>query len=130
MVIQPAVNYENDGADDVALAFAEILAVAKAKARRNTEPPFRAGELAGWAGSSLALREALEEAGCTEPTNSAKTGYWLRALKNRIAGGLRLQCEQVKGGRLAAQWTLVAVAADGKTAQKISKGVGDGGDEG
>lgn len=111
-----AVKYENDGADDVALAFAEILAVAKAKARRNAQPRFRAAELAGWAGSSLALREALEEAGCTEPTNSAKTGYWLRALKNRIAGGLRLQCDQVNGGRLAALWSLVPVGEHKKNA--------------
>ena len=62
---------------------------------------------ASWAASNYALRDALEQAGCLDTTSTAKVGYWLRANKNRNAGGLRLLVVKVNGGKLAAKWQLV-----------------------
>lgn len=100
-----SVNYDNDGTSEIALAFQVMQTVAKAKVR-TTPPEFRASDLAIWSTSNFALRDALEQAGCTESNSAAKVGMWLRAHKNRIAGGLRLQSKAVDGGRQPNRWLL------------------------
>ena len=103
-----AVDYDNDGSGEIAAAFQAINVVATAKvAARNAE--FQASDLAIWASSNYALRDALEQAGCSDPISSGKVGYWLRANKNRIAARLRLETKQVNGGRQASKWILTPI---------------------
>jgi hypothetical protein len=108
-----AVNYENDGSGEVALAFGEIEAVGRLKSLLRGQVSFRSSDVATWASGSFALCEALEQAGCADSKNSVKVGYWLRAHKNRIAGGLKLVCETVDGGRQANRWMLMAAGVGG-----------------
>ena len=102
-----AVNYENDGSGEIANVFATIQSIANVKQSASKEKDFRAHDLANWAAANIGLRDALEQAGCTETTSSAKLGYWLRAHKNRIAGGLKLVCKQIDGGRKPSKWQFV-----------------------
>lgn len=100
-----AVDYSNDGSGEISVVFDTIQTVVTAKvAGRITE--FRASDLALWASGNFALRDALEQAGCADPVSSSKVGYWLRAHKNRIAGGLKLVVKQVDGGRQSNKWQL------------------------
>ena len=104
-----AVQFDNDGAGDIASALLQIRAVAQAKLRTQGAGryEFGANELASWAASNYALRDALEQAGCSDTSSAGKLGYWLRANKNRNAGGLRLLVVKVNGGKLASKWQLV-----------------------
>jgi putative DNA primase/helicase len=100
-----AVDYSNDGSGEISMVFDTIKTVVTAKvAGRISE--FRASDLALWASGNFALRDALEQAGCVDPVSSSKVGYWLRAHKNRIAGGLKLVVKQVDGGRQSNKWQL------------------------
>jgi hypothetical protein len=117
-----AVQFHNDGSDDIAEAFKVIVVVAKAKTRVGAQPKFRASELANWAAGNYELRDALQEAGCADPTNAASVGYWLRSLKHRIAGGLRLEIRQVNGGRAAALWCVCQVGSGASSAANTAKG--------
>ncbi len=58
------------------------------------ERTFTAGEMSRVVGSlsdtNNEMHDALIQMGCTEPTNPIKVGYWLRASKDRIGGGLKL----------------------------------------
>ena len=103
-----SVNYENDGSSEIAVTFQVIQTVAKAKVR-TTPPEFRASDLALWGSGSYVLRDALEQAGCAESNSAAKVGMWLRAHKNRIAGGLKLVSKMVDGGRQPNKWLLQSV---------------------
>lgn len=102
-----AVNYENDGSGEIANVFATIQSIANVKQGASKEKDFRSHDLANWAAANIGLRDALEQAGCSETTSSAKLGYWLRAHKNRIAGGLKLVCKQIDGGRKPSKWQFV-----------------------
>ena len=84
-----------------------MVAQAKLRTQGAGRYEFGANELANWAASNYALRDALEQAGCLDTSSTAKVGYWLRANKNRNAGGLRLLVVKVNGGKLAAKWQLV-----------------------
>ena len=106
-----AVDYGNDGSDEIAGAFEAMAVVATAKVHGD-KLEFRASDLALWASSSFALREALELAGCTDPVSSPKVSYWLRALKNRIAGDYKLTFRKVHGGREAGKWMLEIAELD------------------
>lgn len=106
-----AVEYANDGAGEIGAAFIAIQAVVLAKLP-GLAPEFRANDLAIWASSNYALKDALEQAGCLDPASSAKVGYWLRAHKNRMAGGLTLQFRQVDGGRQPNKWSLQKTAVE------------------
>jgi len=109
-----AVDYGNDGSDEISVAFTVIATVAAAKVHGG-KLEFRTSDLAIWASSNFALREALELAGCTDPVSSSKVSYWLRALKNRIAGGYKLIFNKVHGGREAGKWLLVLAEMDAQT---------------
>lgn len=106
-----AVDYSNDGAGEIGVVFATIQTVVQAKSGQRQGAEFRANELALWAGGHFGLRDALEQAGCADPTRSGQLGYWLRAHKNRIAGGLKLTMTQVNGGKLPAKWSLQTVSS-------------------
>jgi putative DNA primase/helicase len=103
-----AVEYENDGAGEIGAAFEAIQQLAKAKLPGRTLE-FRASDLTLWASGNYPLRDALEQAGCADPSKSAQIGYWLRAHKNRIAGGLKLTTKEINGGRQAAKWMLLSL---------------------
>ena len=81
-----------------------MVAQAKLRTQGAGRYEFGANELAA---SNYALRDALEQAGCPDTSSTAKVGYWLRANKNRNAGGLRLLVVKVNGGKLASKWQLV-----------------------
>jgi len=102
-----AVDYSNDGSGEVGVAFSTIQTMAKAKVAGRI-PEFRASDLALWASGNFALRDALEQAGCSDSVSSSKVGYWLRAHKNRIASELKLQSKKIDGGRQSNKWQLVA----------------------
>jgi hypothetical protein len=55
---------------------------------------FTAGEMARVVGSISDERNEMSDAmmqmGCAEPNNPIKVGYWLRAAKDKIGGGLKL----------------------------------------
>jgi len=103
-----SVNYGNDGTGEIAVTFQVMQTVAMAKVR-TTPPEFRASDLAIWSTSNYALRDALEQAGCAESNSAGKVGMWLRAHKNRIAGGLKLVSKMVDGGRQPNKWLLQSV---------------------
>lgn len=105
-----AVDYSNDGSGEIASVFAAIEVVGLAKLGNRQALEFRAKDLALWAGGNLLLRDALEQSGCTDPTKSSQVGYWLRAHKNRLAGGLKLISKQIDGGRQPAKWVLMSTA--------------------
>jgi hypothetical protein len=105
-----AVKYDNDGSGEIAAAFAVIQSVRLLKQHQKPGDAFVARDLAGWASGNAELRDALEGAGCADSTNTAKAGYWLRAHKNRIASGLKLTFEQVRGGREPNKWSLLESA--------------------
>ena len=105
-----AVDYSNDGSGEIASVFAAIEVVGLAKLGHRQALEFRAKDLALWAGGNLLLRDALEQSGCTDPTKSSQVGYWLRAHKNRLAGGLKLISKQIDGGRQPAKWVLMSTA--------------------
>lgn len=100
-----AVDYGNDGSGEIAVAFQSMQVIARAKVVGNP-PLFRASDLSIWASSNLTLRDALEQAGCSDTNSAAKVGMWLRAHKNRIAGGLRLVPKVIDGGRQPNKWML------------------------
>ncbi len=100
-----AVDYGNDGSSEIAVVFLTIQTFARAKVMTNP-PEFRASDLAIWSSTNYALRDALENAGCSETTSAAKVGMWLRAHKNRIAAGLKLVSKKVDGGRQSNFWLL------------------------
>lgn len=108
-----AIQYENDGSGEIAMVFATIQDVANIKQAHSKEKDFKSSDLANWVASNMALRDALEQAGCTDITSSGKLGFWLRAHKNRIAGGLKLISKQMHGGREPARWSLIS-SIDGK----------------
>lgn len=110
-----AVNYENDGSGEIANVFATIQGIANLKQSVSKEKDFRSNDLANWAAGNFTLRDALEQAGCTDTTSSAKLGFWLRAHKNRIAGGLKLICKKVNEGRQPSRWCFVSLI-NGKSA--------------
>ena len=116
-----AVQFDNDGTGELAEAFQQIEAMAKIRARGGQEPRFRAMELANWAATNGELRDALQEAGCNEPTSTPSVGYWLRSLKNRIAGGLRLEAFRPSATRAIAMWRVVSPVAGRLSAQKSSR---------
>ena len=102
-----AVRFDNDGTGEIAQAFEAIANMARVKCRAAPEKKsaeFRAQELAQWALNASGLRDALESAGCSDATSTAKLGYWLRAHRNRVAGGKRLGCRIVNHGRQPNQW--------------------------
>lgn len=103
-----AVQFDNDGTGEIAQAFVEIDAVVQAKRPGAAGAQFRANDLVNWAANNHVLRDALELAGCTDTNSSGKVGYWLRSLKNRVAGGLCLRCHQVRGGREVSKWSIAA----------------------
>ena len=105
-----AVEYGNDGSGEISAAFAVIYSVAMHK-NGNRAAEFRASDLATWASGNVMLRDAMEQSGCLDTGNAAKIGYWMRSLKNRIAGGLKLICKQVDGGRAPNKWMLVDPSA-------------------
>lgn len=53
------------------------------------------------------LREALMNAGCSEPNDAKKLGYWLREQKDRVAAGWKLVSER-SSHRGLASWRLRA----------------------
>ena len=57
------------------------------------------------AASNYPLRDALEQAGCLETSSAGKQGYWLRANKNRNAGGLRSwdSCKEPRASQASAR---------------------------
>ena len=75
-------------------------------------------EVANWAAANGELRDSLHESGCNEPTSTPSVGYWLRSLKNRIAGGLRLEAFRPSATRAIAMWRVVSPVADRLAAQK------------
>jgi hypothetical protein len=105
------VDYDNDGSGEIAAAFAAIASVAQLKHGAQAVPEFRASDLVNWGVGNVMLRDAMEQSGCADAVNTAKVGYWLRALKNRMAGGLKLVCRQVDGGRQPNKWMLVDPSA-------------------
>ena len=109
-----AVQFDNDGTGEIAQAFAEIEAVSTAKRSTGNEAHFRANDLVNWAATNHVLRDALEQAGCADSMSTGKVGYWLRSLKNRIAGGRRLVCQQVNGGRQPNRWLIDSVNTESR----------------
>jgi putative DNA primase/helicase len=107
-----AVNYENDGSGEIASAFSAIESLANLKQGISKDKSFRANDLSNWAAGNFALRDSLEQAGCTDTTSSTKLGYWLRAHKNRIAGGLKLISKQVNEGRQVNKWIFVSTKSE------------------
>jgi hypothetical protein len=102
-----AVRFDNEGTGEIAQAFEAIAVTATLKCRKAIKGKaleFRANELAQWALHTGSLRDALEMAGCSDATSTAKLGYWLRAHRNRIAGGRKLACRIVNQGRQPNQW--------------------------
>jgi hypothetical protein len=99
------VDYGNDGTSEIAVAFQAMHALARAKLVGNP-PMFKASDLAIWCSGNYMLRDALDQAGCQDTNSAAKVGMWLRTLKNRIAGGLRLVPKVVDGGRQPNKWVL------------------------
>jgi len=45
-------------------------------------------------GQAAPLRDALINAGCSEPGDAMKLGYWLRGQKDRVASGMKLVSER------------------------------------
>jgi hypothetical protein len=52
---------------------------------------FKSEALASMAAMRPDLREALKEAGCSEPADGVRVRYWLRAHKDRVAAGWKLK---------------------------------------
>jgi hypothetical protein len=75
---------------------------------------FTAGDMARIVGSlsdeNNELSDALMQMGCAEPSNPTKVGYWLRAAKDKIGGGLKL----VHDGhtKLGVRWKLQPTNGD------------------
>jgi hypothetical protein len=55
---------------------------------------------------TVSLRDALISAGCMEPADSTKLGYWLREHKDRVSGGWKLARLTARNG---AAWGLVPI---------------------
>ncbi len=70
--------------EDVLAAIAGTIGVGK---------PFTAANLANTVllAPGGALRQALTTAGCGEPHNPMKVGYWLREYRGRVGGGFKLE---------------------------------------
>lgn len=93
---------EADDDDSASLpgAFAAIAAATEGSGRQ-----FKAADLAGLAAFNIPLRDALQGAGCSEPADKIKLGYWLRDYKNRVAGGWKLVIGKTAHGS-ARYWEL------------------------
>jgi hypothetical protein len=59
---------------------------------------FTASQLAPMIAISPDARPKLLDAGCTEPADPAKLGYWLRSHKGRVAGSWQLKAPAMAGG--------------------------------
>lgn len=102
---------ETETDDEVAplqTAFAAIAAATQAQ-----EGTFTAAQLAATLafappGQTSALRDALINAGCSEPGDATKLGYWLRGNKDRVASGMKLISDK-QAQRGVASWQLRGV---------------------
>jgi putative DNA primase/helicase len=68
---------------------------------------FKSAQIADVARNRPALREALSDAGCSEPADPKKVSYWLREQKDRVAAGWKLTSDGATGG--VARWKLKAI---------------------
>ncbi len=59
-------------------------------------------------GATLTLRDALIDAGCAEPSDAVKLGYWLREHRDRVAGEWGLERDGSQR-RVGARWQLRAI---------------------
>jgi putative DNA primase/helicase len=62
----------------------------------------------GYDEDAKALREIVEAAGCSDASNATKVGYWLRASRDRVAGGLKLKHRVA--GQGVAKWKLESIS--------------------
>ena len=73
---------------------------------------FTAMDVARLAGSMVdangELATMMKEAGCAEPNTQKHVGYWLRLMRDKVSGGLKLT--HVGRGMSGAQWRLDTVA--------------------
>jgi hypothetical protein len=112
----PVTSQETETDDEVAPLKDAFTAIAAATQQQGYK--FTAGSLASLtipqgptatAGKTAsALKDALASAGCAEPGEAKKLGYWLREHKDRVAAGWKLMSDKtVHGG--AAGWRLQGV---------------------
>jgi hypothetical protein len=92
---------QDDESDDEAMPLAEAFkGMAEHPAIGGKE--FTSGDLAKMCDPLLsddALVSAIEAAGCSEPTDPTRIGYWLREKRDQIAGGWKLVAgAKVRGG--------------------------------
>jgi putative DNA primase/helicase len=113
----PVASQLTQSEDDVTplrTAFGAIVAATVAQ-----EYTFTTAQLAGLmtnlspaiivSGAPNKLRESMVNAGCTEPGDARKLGYWLREYKDRVAGGWKLIGEVDKVTKLAS-WRMRGAA--------------------
>jgi putative DNA primase/helicase len=93
----PVESQATETDDEIAPLRAAFAAIASGTA--NVGHQFTAARLAEIAqgfgvvpqGNGPTLADALRAAGCAEPTNVQKLGYWLRDYRGRVAGGWKLE---------------------------------------
>jgi putative DNA primase/helicase len=103
----PVASQETETDDEVAPLQGAFAAIATATVSQGHI--FTAGQLASIVQlQAQLLRDVLVNAGCSEPADAKKLGYWLREQKDRVAGGWKLVSE--KGAhKSVAQWRLRSV---------------------
>jgi putative DNA primase/helicase len=104
-----AVEYDNDGSGELGWAF-QAIQKAVAESDKNGMKDFMASDLAFWVQCDPALCDALSLAGCREPDNSTKVGYWLRQYKNRRAGGYLLRDTKQNSSGGVKRWSITSLA--------------------
>jgi hypothetical protein len=92
-MVDPVATQATETEDDVAPLQGAFAAIAVAAASLNHR--FTSAQLAqltvGFGGQGgQALRDALLQAGCEEPTDPKQLGVWLREHRDRVAGGRKL----------------------------------------
>jgi putative DNA primase/helicase len=89
--VADAVATQQDETDDEVAPVEDVLAAIAGTI--GVGKPFTAANLANTVllAPGGALREALTTAGCAEPHNPMKVGYWLREYRGRVGGGFKLE---------------------------------------
>lgn len=103
----PVASQETETDDEVAPLQAAFTALAAATQAQGWT--FTTAQLAQMTVAQPApLREALTLAGCAEPADPKKLGYWLREQKDRVASGMKLVSERGAHGGVTS-WRLRSV---------------------
>lgn len=104
-IADPVASQETETDDEVAPLQVAFVAIAAATHAQGCT--FTSSGLAPMTAFQPGLREALVNAGCSEPNDVTKLGYWLRDCKDKVAAGWKLVKNRGAHGGVA-NWQLQA----------------------